>query len=81
MDDLVERLARKLAAHTSRRRLLGMIGTALLGYRAGDESFHMAPQSERRVVLEPITSSAASDKSGRVSAMNSRQAVNIEWLS
>ena len=31
MDDLVERLARKLAAHTSRRRLLGMIGTALLG--------------------------------------------------
>ena len=31
MDDLVERLARKLAAHTSRRRLLGMLGTALLG--------------------------------------------------
>ena len=28
MDDLVERLARKLAAHTSRRRLLGMLGTA-----------------------------------------------------
>jgi len=51
------------------------------GYRAVDEYFHMAPQSERRVVLEPITSSAASDKSGQVSAMNSRQAVNIEWLS
>jgi methylamine dehydrogenase light chain len=31
MDDLVERLARKLAAHTSRRRLLGMLGTALVG--------------------------------------------------
>lgn len=31
MDDLVERLARKLAAHTSRRRLLGMLGTALAG--------------------------------------------------
>jgi methylamine dehydrogenase light chain len=31
MDDLVERLARKLAAHTSRRRLLGMLETALVG--------------------------------------------------
>jgi len=31
MDDLVERLARKLATHTSRRRLLGMLGTALIG--------------------------------------------------
>ena len=31
MDYLVERMARKLATHTSRRRLLGLIGTALLG--------------------------------------------------